>query len=165
MPDVVDKPTRSRMMSGIRGRNTRPELTLRKALHRLGFRYRLHGRKLPGRPDLVFPKYQAVVFVHGCFWHRHKGCSYTTTPASNAEFWQAKFAENTTRDARNIQRLRQAGWRIGVVWECVTRRHPTEEVAAKVAAWLKSDMREWELPEPSSDQPTGTQASATTAAH
>ena len=134
-------------MSGIRGRNTRPELALRKQLHRLGFRYRLHGRKLAGRPDLVFPKYRAVVFVHGCFWHRHPGCPYCTTPDTNAEFWQAKFEENTVRDARNIQQLQAAGWRIATVWECMTRANSPDMVAMRVAKWLESDLPRFELPE------------------
>lgn len=165
MPDVVDKETRSRMMAGIRGRNTRPEISLRKALHRLGFRYRLHGRKLPGRPDLVFPMYRAVVFVHGCFWHRHAGCPYCTTPDSNYDFWQAKFLENTTRDARNLEHLRTAGWRIAIVWECITRKQPAEVIAAGLGEWLQSDLPEWELPERSASSPTSFGESSTISTH
>lgn len=156
MPDVVDKQTRSRMMSGIRGRNTQPEMALRKALHHLGFRYRLHGRKLPGRPDIVFPRYRAIVFVHGCFWHRHQGCPYCTTPSSNAEFWASKFAESTGRDVRNVERLRSEGWRIAIVWECFMRGNPADKVAADVAQWLRSESPELELPSPVpwSEQPS-----------
>lgn len=115
--DVVDQATRSRMMSGIRGKDTKPELIVRSALHRAGLRFRLHA-KLPGRPDLVLPKYRTVVFVHGCFWHRHEGCRYTTTPASNTEFWREKFVGNVKRDARVKQQLEEQGWRVEVVWSC-----------------------------------------------
>lgn len=117
MVDVVDAITRSRMMSGIRGRHTKPELFVRSFLHRAGLRFRLHG-KLPGKPDLVLPKYRTAVFVHGCFWHRHEGCHYATTPANNAEFWREKFAENVARDARVQRRLMEHGWRVEVVWSC-----------------------------------------------
>ena len=117
MADVVDRATRSRMMSAIRGRDTRPELEVRRLLHREGVRFRLHAA-LPGKPDLVFPKYEAVVFVHGCFWHRHPNCRYATTPASNQEFWQAKFNANVARDKRVLARLRREGWRVFTVWAC-----------------------------------------------
>ena len=117
MADVVHRATRSRMMSAIRGRDTRPELEVRRLLHREGLRFRLHAA-LPGKPDLVFPKYEAVVFVHGCFWHRHPNCRYATTPASNQEFWQAKFNANVARDKRVLARLRREGWRVFTVWAC-----------------------------------------------
>ena len=117
MADVVDRATRSRMMSAIRGRDTRPELEVRRLLHREGLRFRLRAA-LPGKPDLVFPKYEAVVFVHGCFWHRHPNCRYATTPASNQEFWQAKFNANVARDKRVVARLRREGWRVFTVWAC-----------------------------------------------
>lgn len=119
--DVVDSATRSRMMSGIRSRDTKPEMTVRKYLHAKGFRYRLHTRALPGSPDLVLPKYRTAIFVHGCFWHRHPGCRYTTTPASNVERWNEKFRANTERDARKHAELEAAGWRVIVVWECELR--------------------------------------------
>ncbi|MFC3716506.1 very short patch repair endonuclease [Luteimonas soli] len=115
--DVVDRATRSRMMSGIRGKDTKPELAVRSFLHRAGLRFRLHAR-LPGKPDLVLPRYRTAVFVHGCFWHRHEGCRYATTPASNVEFWQEKFAANVQRDARAKQQLEEAGWRVETVWAC-----------------------------------------------
>lgn len=115
--DVVDKATRSRMMSGIRGKDTQPELIVRSFLHRTGLRFRLHA-KLPGKPDLVFPKYSTAVFVHGCFWHRHKGCRFTTTPKTRTEFWEAKFASNVSRDAAVKKRLGALGWRVLVVWAC-----------------------------------------------
>jgi DNA mismatch endonuclease (patch repair protein) len=117
MTDVVDRATRSRMMSGIRGRDTKPEKQVRSFLHRAGLRFRLHA-SLPGKPDLVFPRHRAVVFVHGCFWHRHAGCQYATTPSSNVEFWQAKFDSNVERDRRVTRQLRKEGWRVFVIWEC-----------------------------------------------
>lgn len=118
MIDVVDKKTRSRMMAGIRGKDTLPEITVRKFLHSKGFRYRLHVKTLPGKPDLVFPKYHLALFIHGCFWHRHKGCRYATTPASNPEFWQKKFDDNVRRDKEVLRQLKRAGWRVLVIWEC-----------------------------------------------
>lgn len=105
-------------MSRIRGKDTQPELALRKALHRLGLRYRLHGAGLPGKPDLVFPRYSTVVFVHGCFWHRHAGCKIASTPKSNMSFWLEKFEKNIARDARVAAQLEAKGWKVLVVWEC-----------------------------------------------
>lgn len=121
MPDIVDPATRSRMMSGIRGRNTKPELVVRRYLHRLGFRFRLHDRRLPGRPDIVLPRYRTVVEVRGCFWHCHGGCRYAARPKSNADFWAAKLRGNVERDARNTAALEEAGWRVLVIWECEVR--------------------------------------------
>ncbi|MBP4043946.1 very short patch repair endonuclease [Chromobacterium violaceum] len=121
MTDIVDKATRSRMMSGIRGKNTKPELLIRKALHARGFRYRLHNKNLPGKPDLAFPKYKAVVFIHGCFWHGHD-CHYFKVPQTRTAFWLEKINGNRERDTRQLMQLRLAGWRILVVWECATRK-------------------------------------------
>lgn len=118
MVDVVDKATRSRMMSGIRAQNTKPELKVRKILHAAGFRYRLHVRTLPGSPDLVLPRHKAVVFVHGCFWHRHRGCRFAYMPKSNKAFWKKKFDANVSRDRRSGVELRKLGWRVLTVWEC-----------------------------------------------
>ncbi|MFN3626883.1 MAG: very short patch repair endonuclease [Parvibaculum sp.] len=122
MIDIVDQQTRSRMMSGIRGKNTKPELALRRALHARGFRFRLHSGKVHGRPDLVLPKHRAVVFVHGCFWHRHEGCRYATVPATRPEFWRAKFDANVARDNAIRTRLLEDGWRVATVWECALRK-------------------------------------------
>jgi DNA mismatch endonuclease (patch repair protein) len=116
--DIVDAATRSRMMAGIRGKNTRPEVKVRSFLHSKGFRYRLHDRGLPGSPDIVLPKYKTAIFVHGCFWHRHTSCPKATNPANNAEKWQAKFTENLARDKRNIPELIGMGWYVIVIWEC-----------------------------------------------
>ena len=109
-------------MSGIRGRDTKPEMIVRRYLHGRGLRFRLHDRRLPGIPDLVFRKFRVVVMVHGCFWHRHAGCRFATTPKSNWEFWQTKFAGNVARDTRSIERLVATGWRVIVLWECGLRR-------------------------------------------
>lgn len=134
MTDIVDAPTRSRMMAGIRSADTKPEIIVRQYLHARGFRFRLHRRDLPGRPDVVLPKYGAVVFVHGCFWHRHAGCRYASTPATRPEFWQGKFAGNVTRDRRNIDRLLERGWRVCVIWECGLRHYP--ERLADLPSWI-----------------------------
>ncbi len=133
MPDIVDAWTRSRMMSGIRGSNTQPELRVRRFLHRHGFRDRLHVKDLPGRPDIVLPKYKAVVFVHGCFWHRHSGCPYAYRPKSNVEFWEAKLNSNAERDARVEQKLAEQGWQVLVVWECDTSQGRLEALANDLA--------------------------------
>ncbi|MGK2914844.1 MAG: very short patch repair endonuclease [Porticoccaceae bacterium] len=132
---VPTTPQRSRMMSGIRGKNTWPERVLRSLLFARGFRYRLHVGSLPGSPDLVFPKHRAVVFVHGCFWHRHEGCRYTTTPVENAGFWRQKFLGNVDRDRRHTEMLRTLGWRVAVVWECALK-HSVENTAQTVEEWL-----------------------------
>ncbi|QYK39820.1 MAG: DNA mismatch endonuclease Vsr [Paracoccaceae bacterium] len=139
MTDVVDSHTRSRMMAGIRGKDTKPEMILRRSLHALGFRYRLHGKWLPGTPDLVLPKYRAVIFVHGYFWHRHDGCRYTTIPSTRPEFWMAKFAANVARDEMNRAALLSAGWRVAIVWECALRSAQGAAAASdSVADWLRN---------------------------
>jgi DNA mismatch endonuclease (patch repair protein) len=121
LTDVVDRQTRSRMMAGIRGRDTRPELVVRSYLHAAGLRFRLHDRRLPGRPDIVLPRYRVVVLVHGCFWHRHPGCRYATTPASRRDFWMAKLTANVDRDRRDAESLKALGWSVFTIWECQTR--------------------------------------------
>ena len=118
MTDIVDTKTRSRMMAGIRGKDTRPEMLVRRFLHSRGFRYRLHDKKLPGSPDIVLAKYHLAIFVHGCFWHRHPGCRFATTPAQNRDSWIQKFNQNMARDKRQIQCLVDKGWRVLVIWEC-----------------------------------------------
>jgi len=122
MIDIVSKKTRSRMMSSIKSKDTKPEMIVRRFLHRQGFRYRLHVKELPGSPDIVLPKYRTVIFVHGCFWHQHKGCSYATIPANNKEFWLDKFSQNQLRDSRNLDDLHKLGWKTIVVWECGLRK-------------------------------------------
>lgn len=138
MADIVDRQTRSRMMGSIRHKDTVPERRLRSLLFAQGLRFRLHRRDLPGSPDLVFPRHRAVIFVHGCFWHRHPGCRFATTPATNQGFWAAKFAANVQRDRYTIDALREMGWRIGVVWECQLRGEHAADTATKVGVWLRS---------------------------
>jgi len=124
-------------MGSVRQKGTGPELRIRKALHRLGFRYRLNDRNLPGSPDLVFPKYKAVIFVHGCFWHRH-GCRHTTTPSTRKDFWEDKFRANVERDERKIRELEKSGWRVLVVWECETKKNVEEEdLIGRIVDFLK----------------------------
>lgn len=140
MTDIVNKQTRSRMMAGIKGKDTKPELVLRRALHARGFRYRLHSKNVPGRPDLVFPKHHAIIFMHGCFWHRHEGCRYTTTPSTRPEFWQAKFRANVARDETVLGMLLEEGWRVATVWECALRRPDQVNATADLlSAWLRSN--------------------------
>ncbi|AOY87825.1 very short patch repair endonuclease [Marinobacter salinus] len=116
--DSVSKAKRSEIMGKVRGKNTSPELHVRKLLHSLGFRYRLHRGDLPGKPDIVFAKKQKIIFVHGCFWHRHEGCSMARFPKSREEFWRKKFEDNKARDARNVCELERQGWSVLIVWEC-----------------------------------------------
>ena len=144
MTDIVDKATRSRMMASITAKDTKPEHVLRRALHAHGFRFRLHVRGLPGTPDLVLRRYRAVCFVHGCFWHRHEGCSYATTPATRPEFWQAKFDDNVERDRRFKRRLLEAGWRVATVWECALQGDERPVTVRALAQWLQGSVLEYE---------------------
>ena len=116
--DTLSRRERSERMALIRGTDTKPELRVRSIVHGLGYRYRLHVPKMPGKPDLVFPKLHRVLFVHGCFWHRHLGCSLARLPKSRLNFWVPKLTENRQRDIRNAGRLRRAGWKVCVIWEC-----------------------------------------------
>ncbi|PTT04639.1 very short patch repair endonuclease [Pseudomonas sp. HMWF006] len=118
MTDFLSPKDRSERMARIKGNNTRPEIALRKVLHSLGLRFRLNGGGLPGKPDLIFPRYKAVVFVHGCFWHRHLNCSIATTPKSNTAFWVEKFEKNVARDNRVTSSLQALNWKVFIVWEC-----------------------------------------------
>lgn len=133
--DIVDTKRRSYMMSRIRARDTTPELVVRRIAHSLGLRFRLHRKDLPGRPDLVFPKYRLVVFVHGCFWHRHQNCKLAYVPKSRVTFWTEKFAENVARDSRQQVALKALGWRVLIIWECETRDE--EVVRSKLAAIIR----------------------------
>lgn len=147
MPDIVPVAVRSRMMAGIRGRNTKPELLLRRELHALGFRFRLHVRDLPGHPDLVFPRRRAVLFAHGCFWHGHD-CHLFRWPSTRDDFWKAKIERNHAVDIRTEAALRAAGWRQGVVWECALKgrgKLPLDEVIAACADWLRSETPRLEI--------------------
>jgi DNA mismatch endonuclease (patch repair protein) len=135
MTDTLTPGQRSWNMSRIRSTNTRPEMRVRSLLHRMGYRFSLHGRSLPGRPDVVLPKYKTVVFVHGCFWHRHKNCPEASNPKTKKAFWQNKFASNTARDRTNQQALRRLGWRVLIVWECQVLKTP-DKVAEKLRVWI-----------------------------
>lgn len=139
MVDVVSPAVRSAMMSSIRGRDTKPELAVRRYLHGLGFRYRLHLKSLPGSPDIVLPKYRVVILIHGCFWHRHRGCKYCATPSTNIAKWTEKFESNIARDERNLQRLREQNWRMVVIWECGLKHGDP----AEALSWLPDVVRDF----------------------
>lgn len=144
MPDTFDSATRSRIMARVPSRNTRPEVTLRRGLHARGLRYKLHDSALPGRPDLVFPRYRAVCFVHGCFWHRHDGCPRATMPATNRTYWVQKFAANVRRDRSQRVALLKTGWRVGIIWECALQpKGSLDATVAGVEQWLKGQCREF----------------------
>ncbi len=134
MVDFLTPAERSERMSRIRSSNTSPELALRRAIHALGLRFRLHRKDLPGKPDIVLPRYNAVVFVHGCFWHRHDGCKVATTPKSNTQFWADKFDRNVARDAASQDLLQAAGWKVIVVWECELGSGQKASEAARLVA-------------------------------
>jgi len=147
MADIVPAEVRSRMMSGIRATNTRPELVLRKGLHALGFRFRLHDKALPGKPDIVLPRYRAVIFAHGCFWHGHD-CHLFKWPKTREEFWHQKIGRNRKVDIECERALTGMGWRRAIVWECALKgktRLPLEEVLASCAEWLRSDSERIEI--------------------
>jgi DNA mismatch endonuclease (patch repair protein) len=135
------------MMSGILGKNTKPEMVLRQGLHAAGFRYRLHDKNLPGKPDLVFPGRSAVLFAHGCFWHGHD-CHLFKWPSTRPDWWRVKIEKNRANDSRAVEALASAGWRVGVIWECALKgrsRKPVESVISDVAVWLTSDAPNFEL--------------------
>ncbi|MDP0494923.1 MAG: very short patch repair endonuclease [Verrucomicrobiota bacterium JB024] len=135
--DTLSPKARSERMSRVKAKDTKPEMTLRRLVHGLGFRYRLHRRDLPGTPDLVFPGRGAVIFMHGCFWHRHPGCGLTRMPKSRVEFWRTKLEANRERDLRHQRELAEMGWRVLVVWECELR--DLDAVARKVEAFLTQE--------------------------
>ncbi len=138
MVDVVDRSTRSRMMAGIQGKNTRPELTIRRGLHAAGFRYRLHSAKLPGKPDLVFPGRKSVIFVNGCFWHGHR-CHLFKWPSTRRQWWRDKINATRRRDRKVVRQLHDMGWRVLVIWECALKgkqRLPATTVIEQAVEWL-----------------------------
>ena len=139
MIDVVSEKTRSLMMSGIKGKNTKPEILVRKALFAEGYRFRLHRKDLPGSPDVVLPGRNLAIFVNGCFWHYHAGCSLAKLPATRSEFWRAKLERNRIRDLEAIGALEKHGWRVLVVWECFIRQHHNYlELGSALTKWIKS---------------------------
>lgn len=136
MVDVVSLADRSRMMAGIKGKNSQPELLVRRMLFASGYRFRLHRRDMPGTPDIVMPGRKVAIFVHGCFWHHHQGCRYAKMPATRPDFWKAKLEANVERDSRAVEKLQALGWRVLCVWECSTRN-------AEAAADLQDAMSTW----------------------
>lgn len=134
MADHLSKARRSLNMAAIKGKHTAPEMTVRQTLHRLGFRYRLHGAALPGKPDIIFRSRKSVIFVNGCFWHSHSCKKGRRLPSSNESYWEAKRARNAARDARNVASLETSGWRVMTVWECETKN--TDALANRLAAFL-----------------------------
>lgn len=155
--DTVDKETRSRMMSSVRGRNTKLEMEVRRRLFAMGYRYRLHEKSLPGKPDMVFPKYSAVLFVHGCFWHHH-GCHLSGLPATRRVWWKEKLEGNRKRDSNVVSELISLGWRVIIIWECSFRKAKTDRAAALnriaecASAFLTSEQKLLDIPQSSSDR-------------
>jgi DNA mismatch endonuclease, patch repair protein len=149
MADVVSPAKRSQMMSGIKGKNSVPEMLVRKALFAKGHRFRLHRRDLPGTPDIAMPGRKIAIFVHGCFWHAHQGCKYAKTPSTRTEFWTAKLQGNIDRDRRAADKLAQMGWRVLNVWECATRDAATAaDLPGALQTWIDSDARVGEIRAP-----------------
>lgn len=140
MPDTMTKEQRHYCMSRIRGKDTRPEMVVRRYLHARGFRYSLHSRKLPGCPDIVLRRYHTVIFINGCFWHGHPGCEKFRMPSTNVEFWQEKIRRNKERDALEVAALEALGWTVIVVWECELSRQVMEETLRNLVAALKRNI-------------------------
>lgn len=146
MTDIVTTEKRSQMMSGIRGKDTQPEISVRKALFSAGYRFRLHCKDLAGKPDVVLPGRRVAIFVHGCFWHGHQGCRLTKIPSTRSDFWQRKFDANMKRDASAMAALITSGWRVLIVWECLVRRMKTQdELKEKLSHWIESAANQGEL--------------------
>lgn len=137
MTDIYEPRKRSEIMSRIRGRGTKPEIIVRRIAHNLGFRFRLHRKELPGRPDIVFPRHRAVIMVHGCFWHRHPGCKHASSPKTRKSYWKNKLEDNVARDRRNETALRKLGWRVMVIWECETKDR--KAVAARIKSFFPQE--------------------------
>jgi DNA mismatch endonuclease (patch repair protein) len=149
MVDIVEKATRSRMMSRIRGKNTKPEMIIRSGLHGLGYRFRLHYKKLPGRPDIVLPRYKAIILINGCFWHGHD-CHLFKWPKTRKLFWREKIKDTIERDRRNVDEYYRLGWRVLTVWECVLKRKDEIElnfILKKCALWIESNSQYKSIPD------------------
>ena len=147
MPDIVSKEKRSEMMAGIKGQNTKPEILIRKLIHSLGFRYRLHYKKLPGKPDIVLPKYKAAILINGCFWHWHN-CSFFKMPSSNQDFWRNKIESNRNRDQIQIANLTSLGYKVLIIWECSLRgknKLLLSDIGRKIENWLINDKNNSEI--------------------
>lgn len=146
MADIVPPSVRSLMMSGIKGKNSRPEMLVRRMLFAAGYRFRLHRRDLPGTPDIAMPSRKIAIFVHGCFWHAHKGCKYAKIPATRPEFWTAKLQANVDRDRRAVENLTTMGWRVLCVWECATRDKETvKSLEDKIINWINGNTQFGEI--------------------
>lgn len=144
MTDKVSPEVRSRIMASIKGKDTKPEMAIRRTLHALGFRYRLHARDLPGSPDMVLPKYKAVIMVNGCFWHGHD-CHLCNRSESRSEYWEQKITRNRARDERSKTQLYELGWRVATIWECAIfgkTKKPIDNIGGLMASWIKSDTQE-----------------------
>ncbi len=136
MADSLTKEERSKNMSSIKGKDTKPEMTVRKFLYNQGIRYRLHSKELPGKPDIVMRKRKTVIFVNGCYWHRHRNCKFAYTPKSNIRFWETKFNENIERDLKNYKTLKSKGWNVIVIWECKIKNNTyQEELIKQLRGW------------------------------
>ena len=146
MVDNVNEAVRSRMMAGIKGKDTKPEMLVRRWLHADGYRFRVHVRDLPGRPDLVLPKWDAIVQVQGCFWHRHAGCRYATIPATRKDFWTSKLDANLCRDEANHQSLEILGWRLAIIWECSLKHGRAETTLSQLSNWIRNGLVNFETP-------------------
>jgi DNA mismatch endonuclease, patch repair protein len=136
--DIWTKEKRSKVMSRIRGKNTKPEMILRKALFKLGYRYRIHKKDLPGKPDIVFTKNKTVIFVHGCFWHFHKDCPEGRIPSTNSTFWKEKLEKNIAKDEKNYEVLRETGWNVIAIWECVVEKK-LQDVLSSIEKQIKTN--------------------------
>lgn len=144
LTDVVDAETRSRMMAGIRGKNTKPEIFVRRYLHALGYRFRVHRKDLPGSPDIVLPKHRVVIFVHGCFWHRHLGCYYSRMPKTREAFWEDKLGKNVIRDQVHTIKLCTLGWRVLIVWECgLKHQHNDLSAISRMISSSQAPVETW----------------------
>lgn len=146
MIDKVTPETRSRMMSGIRSKNTRPEKLVRSALFAAGYRFRIHRKDLPGSPDIVLPGKKVAIFVHGCFWHRHGGCKLAKLPSANPDFWRKKLDGNVDRDRKAVEALILLGWRVLTVWECAIKEHELPEFGRLISGWIEESARCGEIP-------------------
>jgi DNA mismatch endonuclease (patch repair protein) len=137
--DVFSQEKRSQVMSKIKDKDTKPEKIIRTMLHNMGYRFRLHRRDMPGNPDIVLPKYKKVIFVHGCFWHGHKGCARAKRPSSNENFWSEKLAKNMERDKKNQKELIKLGWNYLIIWQCQIKKVNSEKIAQRISMYLKSN--------------------------
>ena len=137
MADVLTTEQRRRCMSQVKSKNTKPEMLVRSYLHAKGFRFRLHKKDLPGKPDIVLPRYKTAIFVNGCFWHGHEGCSYAALPSTNKEFWETKISQNRERDERTYEKLHSMGWNVIVIWQCQLKQKTKEQTLIKLTHDIK----------------------------